>query len=141
MGVMMLGWSQSNMNEQKIEMNEVFNTQMNKIREDLLFQNIWFATPAGSMTENHLNITVSNIGILGLNITSIQVTNTTGTNNTSIEPYTFANTGIIPESSGGILASESTSLNATYPWDSGDELDVVIFTNRGNQFLSQVIAP
>jgi len=132
MGVMMLGWSQTSINEQKQEMNEVFDTRMNKINEDLLFENIWFATPAGSMTTNHPNVTVANIGILGLNVTTIQVTNTTGTNNTSI-PYSYTN--------GGIVTGESLSFNATYPWQSADELDVRIFTDRGNQFLTQVIAP
>ena len=51
MGVMMLGWSQSNINNQKQEMEETLTTQMNKINEELTFENIWFATPAGLMTE------------------------------------------------------------------------------------------
>ena len=113
-------------------MNAVFDTQMNKIREDLIFENIWFATPAGTMTNNHLNVTVANIGVLGLNITSIQVTNNTGTNSTAIE-YLYTDAGIV--------TGNSRSLNTTYPWQSADELDVRIFTDRGNQFLSQVIAP
>jgi len=132
MGVMMLGWSQTSIMEQKREMNEVFDTRMNKINEDLLYENIWFATPAGLMTENHLNVTVANIGILGLNVTTIQVTNSTGTNNTSI-PYSYTD--------GGIVTGNSLSFNVTYPWQSADELNVRIFTDRGNQFLSQVIAP
>jgi len=132
MGIMMLVWSQTSIAEQKAEMNDVFNTQMNKIREDLIYENIWFATPAGIMTENHLNVTVANIGILGLNVTSIQVTNVTGTNNTSFTDY-YTN--------GGIVKSTSLSFNATYPWQSADELDVLIFTNRGNQFITQVVAP
>lgn len=132
MGVMLLGWSQTSIAEQKAEMNDVFNTQMNKIREDLLYENIWFALPAGGMSTNHLNVTVANIGILGLNVTTIQVTNTTGTNNTSI-PYSYPD--------GGIVTGNSLSFNVTYPWQSTDELDVRIFTDRGNQFLSQVVAP
>jgi hypothetical protein len=132
MGVMMLGWSQTSISEQKQEMNDVFDTQMNKIREDLFYENIWFATPAGIMTENHLNVTLANIGILGLNVTSIQVTNVTGTNNTS---FTYAYTD------GGIAKSNSLSFNTTYSWQSLDELDVIVFTNRGNQFISQVVAP
>jgi len=132
MGVMMLGWSQTSISEQKREMNDVFNTQMNKINEDLIYENIWFATPSGLMTKNHLNVTVSNIGRLGLNVTSIQVTNVTGTNNTGFT-YHYTN--------GGITTSASLSFNATYPWQSTDELDLVLFTARGNQFVSQVVAP
>jgi len=133
MGVAMLGWSQTNIATQQQEMNEVFDTQMNKINEDLIFENIWFATPDGDMLDNHLNVTVANIGILGLNITSIQVTNTTGTNNTLASTQSFT--------ASGVVTGDSFSLNATYPWQSSDELDVRIFTDRGNQYLSQVIAP
>jgi len=132
MGVMLLGWSQTSILEQKQEMDEVFNTRMNKINEDLLYENIWFASPAGIMTDNHVNVTVSNIGILGLNVTQIQITNVTGTNNTELN-YPFTD--------GGIVTSQSMSFNVTYPWDSADELDFIIFTDRGNQFTSQEIVP
>lgn len=132
MGAMMLGWSQTSIAEQKKEMNDVFDTQMNKIREDLIYENVWFATPGGMMTENHLNVTIANVGILGLNVTSIQVTNVTGTNNTSI-PYSYTD--------GGITKSGSLSFNVTYPWQTTDELDILVFTNRGNQFITQVVAP
>ena len=132
MGVMMLGWSQTSIQEQQQEMNDVFTTQMNKINEDLIFENVWFATPAGNMLDNHLNVTVANVGVLGLNITSIQVTNTTGTNNTA-KSYLYSNVGVVTDS--------SVSLNTTYPWDADDEISIRIFTDRGNQFLTQVVAP
>jgi hypothetical protein len=133
MGTMLLVWSQTSMNDQKQEMNEMFDTRMNKINENLIYENIWFATPAGEMSTNHLNITMTNIGILGLNVTSIQVTNVTGTNNTSWSPDYF--------SDGGIPTSDSRSFNSTYPWQSSDVLDILIFTDRGNQFLTQEVAP
>ena len=132
MGTMMLIWSQTSMSEQKMEIEEIFSTQLNKINEDLLFENIWFALPAGSMSDNHLNVTLGNIGILGLNVTTIRITNTTLGNNTYID-YDYTDLGIIK--------SESISQNVTYPWQSGDELDVLVFTGRGNQYITQVIAP
>jgi len=132
MGTMMLVWSQTSMMEQKIEIEEIFNTQLNKINEDVLFENIWFALPAGSMSDNHLNVTLGNIGILGLNVTTIRITNTTLGNNTYINyDYTYL----------GIIKSESISQNVTYPWQSGDELDVLVFTGRGNQYITHVVAP
>jgi len=136
MGVMMLTWSQTNMLEQKMEIEEIFNTQLNKINEDLLFENIWFAIPAGVMNYNHLNVTLGNIGILGFNVTTIRVTNTTAGNTTYFDyppggPYTDM----------GIIKSESRSKNVTYAWQSGDVLDVLVFTGRGNQFITQVVAP
>ena len=132
LGVMMLGWSQTSIVEQKMELEETFNTQINKINEDLIFENIWFATPSGDMTANHLNVTLGNVGILGLNVTEIQVTNTTASNTTS---FTY------PFSDGGIPKSDSLSVNATYPWMTGDELEILVFTDRGNQFITQEVAP
>ena len=133
MGVMMLGWSQTNIAEQKIELNEIFDTQVNKINENLFFENIWFAAPAGIMTQNHLNVTLTNVGILGLNVTSIRITNVTGTNSTALPAYSYVD--------GGIKKSDSLSLNVTYPWVTGDELDILVFSGRGNQFITQVVAP
>ena len=133
MGVMLLTWSQSNIIQQKQEIEDVFSTQMNRINEDLIFENIWFATPSGDMTQNHLNVTFANIGILGLNITQIDVANVTGTNNTA--PFSYYYTD------GGIVRSESLSVNTTYPWQSGDELEIIAFTDRGNQHITQEVAP
>ncbi len=132
MGVSMLAWSQTSMLEQKMEIEEIFNTQLNKINEDLLFENIWFAIPAGIMNDNHLNVTLGNIGILGLNVTTIRVTNVTAGNTTYFD-YDYTNLGIIK--------SESISQNVTYSWQSDDVLDVLVFTGRGNQYITQVVAP
>jgi len=132
MGVMMLAWSQTSMMEQKMEIEEIFSTQLNKINEDLLFENIWFAIPAGGMSDNHLNVTLTNIGILGLNVTTIRVTNVTAGNTTYFN-YDYTDLGIIK--------SGSISQNVTYPWQSGDELDILVFTGRTNQFITQVVAP
>ncbi len=132
MGVMMLAWSNTSMLEQKMEIEEVFSTQMNRINEDLLFENIWFAIPAGVMSDNHLNVTLTNIGILGLNVTEIHVTNVTANNNTKLIYY---------HTDAGILKSGSFSTNTTFPWITGDELDILVLTDRGNQFITQVVAP
>ena len=129
MGVMMLAWSQTSMMEQKMEIEEIFSTQLNKINEDLLLENIWFAT---TPSPNHLNVTMTNIGILGLNVTEIHVTNVTGTNNTSLIYY-YTN--------GGIPKLDSFSVNVTYAWQSDDELEVLVFTGRDNQFNTLVVAP
>jgi len=129
MGTMMLVYSQTSMAQQQMEIDEIFNTQLNKINEDLIFENIWFAVPSGIMNDNHLNVTLSNVGILGLNVTEIHVTE--NNNEKSIFPVT----------NGGIPKSDSFSVNTTYAWNSGDELDILVLTERGNQFITQVVAP
>jgi len=129
LGVMLLGWSNTSLLQQKQEIEEVYSTRMNKINENLIFENIWFAT---TPAPNHLNVTISNVGILGLNVTNIRVTNSTASNGTA---FNFAHTD------GGIVTGGSFSTNATYAWQSGDVLDVMVFTDRGNQFTTRVIAP
>jgi len=132
LGTSMLIWSQSELAVNQQEITDVFDTQMNKLNENLLIENIWFAIPAGEMSDNHLNVTLTNIGILGLNVTTIQVTNVTAGNTASFD-YDYTDMGMIK--------SASKSKNVTYAWQSGDELDVLIFTDRGNQFITQVVAP
>jgi len=138
MGVMMLSWSNSTLLTKQMEIEEVFSTQINKINEDLFFENIWFATPSGGMNNNYLNVTLSNIGILGLNVTTIRVTNVTAGNNTN-NVFDYPEGGDYTDM--GIIKSATISKNVTYPWQSGDELNVLVFTNRGNQFITQVVAP
>jgi len=121
-----------------VKFYSVNKTNGDKINEDILIENIWFATPSlPSMAENHLNVTLSNIGILGLNVTTIRVTNVTAGNNTSFD---YPGSGNYYTDM-GIIKSTILSKNVTYPWQSGDELNVLVFTNRGNQFITQVVAP
>ncbi len=42
---------------------------------------------------------------------------------------------------GGIPKLDSFSVNATYAWQSGDELEILVFTGRGNQYNTLVVAP
>jgi len=126
MGVMMLAWANSSMIQQQMEIESVFNTQMNKINEDLIFENIWFDTTS---PPNRLNVTMTNSGILGLNVTEIHVTE--NNNEKSIFPFTNI----------GIPKSDSFSVNVLYDWNSNDDLEILVLTERGNQFITQVIAP
>lgn len=128
MGVMMLGWSNSNLNTQKQVIEETFSTQTNKINEDLIFDNVWFSTTCPG---NCVNVTMSNVGTIGLNVTEIKF----------VDGITLAELDIFYYTNGGIVTSGSFSTNATYPWVSGDDIDITVFTERGNQFTTSVIVP
>ncbi len=128
MGAMMLGWSNSSLATQKQAIEEVYSTQMNKINEDLIFDNIWFSTACPG---NCVNVTMSNVGTLGLNVTEMKF----------IDGITLAELQIFSYTDAGIVSSGTLSTNATYTWSSGDDIDIVVFTERGNQFTTNVIAP
>ncbi|HEY4680478.1 MAG TPA: hypothetical protein VIH04_04340 [Nitrosarchaeum sp.] len=128
MGVMMLAWSNSSLSTQKQEIEEVFSTQTNKINEDLIFDNVWFSTTCPG---NCVNVTMSNVGTIGLNVTEMKFID--GTTLADLQIFSYTDAGIVP--------SGTFSTNATYSWISGEDIDIVVFTERGNQFTTQVIAP
>ncbi|MCV0411558.1 hypothetical protein [Nitrosarchaeum sp.] len=128
LGVAMLGWSNSNLAIQKQEIEEAFSTQINKINEDLIFDNVWFSSTCPGKC---VNVTMSNVGTLGLNVTEMKFVD--GTSLTDLQIFYFTD--------GGIVTGGTFSTNATYTWMSGDDIDIFVFTERGNQFTTQVIAP
>lgn len=130
MGAAMLGWSNSNLAIQKQEIEDTFSTQMNKINEDLVFDNVWFSTTCPG---NCINVTMSNVGTLGLNVTEMKFIN--GTTLLDLQNFYYADGGIVP--------FDTFSTNATYSFatNSGDKINIVVFTERGNQFTTQVISP
>lgn len=128
MGVMILAWSNTSLATQKQEIEEVFSTQTNKINEDLIFENVWFSTTCPG---NCINVTMSNVGTLGLNVTEIKLID--GTTLAELQIFSYTDAGIVP--------SGTFSTNATYSWVSGEDYDLTVLTERGNQFTTQVIAP
>ena len=128
MGVMMLQWSNSSLTTQKQAIEETFSTQTNKINEDLIFDNVWFSSTCPGKC---INVTMSNVGTLGLNVTEMKLAD--GVSLTDLKFFYY--TG------GGIVTSKSFSTNATYPWVSGNDYDITVYTKRGNQFTTSVIAP
>jgi len=128
MGVMMLQWSNTSLTTQKQQIEETFSTQTNKVNEDLIFDNVWFSSTCPGKC---VNMTMSNVGTLGLNVTMIKLINGT----------TLSELKILNYRNGGIKPSSSFSTNATYSWKSSGNYAITVFTNRGNQFTTSVIAP
>jgi len=129
MGVMMLAWSTNSLTLQKQQLEDMFSTQMNRINEDLIFENVWFSTTCPGKC---INVTLSNVGTLGLNVTEIKFVN--GTTLKDISAFYYTDAGIVP--------SGSFSTNATITnWKTGDDINIFVFTERGNQYTTQVIAP
>ncbi|QLH04638.1 hypothetical protein C5F49_04425 [Nitrosopumilus oxyclinae] len=122
MGVMLVTWSNTSLFTQQIEIENSFNEKMNKLNEDIFIENIWF----GNSSPETLNVTLSNVGIIGLNITSIRVSNSSGFTLFSI-------------TDGGVSPNAIYSFNTTYFWDAGETTDFIITTNRGNSYNAQTV--
>jgi len=121
MGVFLIAWANTNLYTQQAELQSTFSTQMNKLNEDLLVENIWFGT-----TPSMVNVTITNVGSIGFNVTEIRIQNSTDTLDFSY-------------SDGGVLPSGDYSIEESYYWDAGETVDFRITTDRGNLFTAQEV--
>ncbi len=121
MGVMLVGWANTNLFTKQAELESSFSDKMNKLNEQLLVENIWFGS-----SPYVVNVTLNNIGSIGLNVTEIQIKNSSATL-------------IFTITDGGIPPSGDYSMEKTYYWNSSEIVDFTIFTNRGNIITSQEV--
>ncbi len=121
MGVVLVSWANTSLFTKQAELESSFSEKMNKLNEDLLIENIWFGT-----SPNIVNVTLNNVGSIGLNVTKIQIVNST-------------NTLVFTITDGGITPSDDYSIHESFNWNSGEITDFSIFTGRGNIFTAQEV--
>jgi len=121
MGVMLVAWANTNLATKQIELESSFNDKINKLNEDLLIENIWFGT-----TPAIVNVTITNVGSIGFNVTAIQIQNST---DTLLFYYT----------DGGVPVGGDYSIQESYNWNAGETVDFRITTDRGNLITAQEV--
>ncbi len=127
MGVSLVIWSNTSLQSQQIEMENSFNDKINKLNEDVSIENIWFGSdPLIPCTQCFVNVTLNNVGVIGLNVTAIKIVNTT-------------DTLVFYITDGGVVTGDDFSFQETFNWDSGETTDFTITTNRGNYFYDQEV--
>ena len=126
MGIMIVAWANSNLQTHQAELDQIFADNHNKINEKILIEHVWFGNTGT------FNITMSNTGTLGLNVTEMKIQDIDGG---QIQSFTY--------SGGGILRNGEMSLNETMSpvWDADTAYEISIFTNRGNIFSTEVLTP
>ena len=127
MGSLVVGWANMKLNDQELALSLTFNKNINKLNEDFVIENVWY-----DYVLNNVNVTITNVGILALNVTEIKFTNSTYYNDIVTLSIT----------DGQILIQESFSRNVTYSdLTSGDAFNVVVTSERGNIVQKQVLPP
>ena len=121
MGVTLVAWANTNLFTKQAILESSFNEKMNKLNEDLLVEHIWFGT-----NPNIVNVTITNVGAIGLNVTKIEIKNST-----DVLYFTITD--------GGIYPSGDYSIQETFNWNSGETTDFAIITDRGNIFTAQEV--
>lgn len=125
MGITIVAWANSNLQTHQTELDQIFADNHNRINERITVEHIWFGNTGPS-----INITMSNTGTLGLNVTEIKVQNTD-----SGQLFTFLKTDA------GIIKGGSMSFNETVTWVSDNPYEISITTDRGNIFKAETLAP
>jgi len=126
MGVGIVNWANTNLSTHQQALEETVSVNFNKINEKIFIEHVWF----GTTPSNNLNVTMNNIGTVGLNVTEMTITNITSNQQYF---FTYTDSGIIP--------SGTLSINQTFVWVADMPYEVLITTSRDTQFKTQVTSP
>ncbi len=125
MGIMVVGWANTNLITHQVKLEETFSDTYNKLNEKMLIEHVWFGNTGPS-----INITINNIGTIGLNVTTIKITNIT-----SSQEYSY------PYTDSGIVTGDTLSINQTFGWITNIPYEILITTGRDSQFRTEVLSP
>ena len=120
LGTAIVAWSNSNLFTQQQVLNTQLSTNVNKIKESLVIENVWF----NSSAPRFANITLNNVGTIGFNVTQVDLGNHTTKHQT-----TTTNDAILP---GGTY-----SYKINYDWLNNSTIKVTVTTARGNIFTTE----
>lgn len=121
LGSGLVSWTNSNLFTHQQALQLSYSTATDKINEFLIIENVWF----GENPQKFVNITMTNIGNVGLNVTKIELTNSTD----SIE-YLI---------DGVILPEKSYSPPISYQWGDNELVDITVTTSRGSIYKTQAL--
>ncbi len=123
MGSMLTAWSNSIFATEQDELNTVYSDGINKLNEFLVIENVWF----GNNPSKFINLTMSNVGNVGLNVTKITLDN-------SIDKTDLIITN------GEIVRDDVFSTEITYNWTTTDPIQVTV-TTEDSIYQTYVVGP
>lgn len=122
LGTAIVAWSNSNLFSSQQILNTQLATNVNKIKESVVIENVWFKTG----TPKYVNITLNNVGTIGLNVTAIKIDNKT---DGTIDQINQTNDAVLP--------SKSKSYQIKFNWQTGIPIKIFITTARDNIFTTE----
>ena len=120
MGMFLVGWSNTTLTSNQVELEATFSNNMNKLSEKISIEKVWFGTGSNKF----VSITLSNISTIGITLTEIELVNSTDTHTVTLNQNLFP---------GDIYKIEEE-----YDWTSGTSTDITVITARENHFKTQV---
>lgn len=121
MGVAVVSLSSSSIN-QAPSLENTLSEKLNVFKESIFIEHYWLAGPPAYLSK-FVNITVTNIGEVGIRITDMEFVN-------SYNGTTLASFSVI----GDLKPKETVSFEQGYNWLSETPFDVIVTTARGNSY-------
>ena len=128
MGTGLVSWANTNLKFHQLSLESTYSTNVNKLNENLLIENVWF----GSSPAKFVNITLNNISNVGVNVTKIQFVNPSN----DIKLAEFSSF-----TDQRIFQKHSNSTKIVYNWSSNTPINIIITTARGSIYQTQVMPP
>jgi len=122
LGIFLLTWSNTTMSLGAMELTDTFDGSINRLSEEVIIEHIWFGTDTSST--KFVNVTLSNVGTVGITLTEIEFVNSTKTH--------------IITMSQNVFPDRTYSIVEEYVWTSGTATDVTVTTARENAIKTQV---
>jgi len=124
MGSMLTSWSNSIFANEQYEISNAHDEGINKLNEFLVVEHVWF----GTNSSKYINMTLTNVGNVGLNVTKITLDNSIDQTN-------------IVLTDGGIKPNDYLSKKIFYNWTSTDPIKISIITEKGSLYQTHVMGP
>ena len=123
-GTAVVAWSNSNLKAFETTLVTSASDKTNKINEALIIENVVFVPYIINPLLPFVNMTVTNVGTTGFNVTTIQITDGTTTSSYSITQ------GAVPKHSSALFSQH-------FNWHSGIPVTITITTKRGTVISTQ----
>ena len=124
MGSMLTAWSNSIFATEQHQLNTVYAEGVNKLNEFLVIEHVWF----GDNPSKFVNVTMSNVGNVGLNVTKITLDN-------SIDKTSLLVTD------GGIVRGCDFSEKIGYNWTTTESIEITVTTEKGSIYQTFAMGP
>ena len=127
MGSMLTAWSNSIFATEQHEMNKVYAEGVNKLNEFLVIEHVWFGNET-DVPNKFVNLTISNVGNVGLSITKIRLDN-------SIDKTDYF------VNNGDIARGDYFSTEVNYNWTTTEPIQITLTTEKGSIYQTSVMGP
>ena len=124
MGSMLTAWSNSIFATEQDEINTVYAEGVNKLNEFLVVEHVWF----GNNPSKFVNMTMSNVGNIGLNVTKITLDNSIDRTDLLI-------------SNGGMVSGDDFSAEVGYNWTTTEPIEITVTTEKGKIYKTFAMGP